>query len=1045
MFRFLNQASITLLREETAYSSAQLQDYATLAHEKKLPLIEYVLRQKYLTRESAKKILQKLLQAPIPCGSCSASLVLEKKTLHFYCPYCSLSPSTLPTQIQSSSPSEESLLAFTESVTQTHSSVSSSALSSERLPQKTHIGKYEILEKIGQGGMGVVYRVFQKELQQQYALKLLTDGEFADPEQLQRFKNEAQIVASLSHPYIVKIQEMDSYNGHWFYCMDLIQGVPLDEWASKKPLKETLEAFLKILQALTYAHQQGIIHRDLKPDNILIDQNHQPKILDFGIAKNRKSNAESLTQTHSILGTPHYLSPEQAQGSKHLQGKSDVFSMGIVLYELLTHQLPFKAETSIATILQIVHQEPIPPRKVKPNLPKDLEVLCLKALEKEPKNRYSMKGFATDLERYLRGEPLLAKSFSLRYFLWRKFVKNRRILIPLACSLLIICSLAILLLLERQNRFRLQIQEKKQELWNYARDQENQSRFSEALVSINQLLELEASSKEALWFRALLLQKMGKTVEAYLELLPLSHDPLFCEKSLFALAQCHLTLQQPLKAFESYRQIRQTQEFKDFEKQWYQTCLLLAEQEASQGNFAQALLYLNEGLAREFLLATEEVLQQKLRDRLFEYEKLQTPDSEKTLLERIEFLEKNPALHSSLAEELRLFLSQNSPFDAKALHEKRADLLFQQKLYSKALEEYQWLTQRYSEEPRYWLRLAESYQALSQEPQARKNFLNAAGAYWKQGETLYSQRKKSPLKTPEALESFRRALKLEFQPEEKILVFLEALKSYGISLATNEFEIEKAIALFEEAQSLLKKIPAPISLACKGDLDSYKSVLSYHLKEYQKALNPKDARDFTLRATLYRSSFNDLPKTLELYNQSLQKDPNDLLSLNNRAGLYIEIGRYEDALKDLKKALERDPTMPEAAFQIYQIYHFLKHKSEIQYWQKKAADLMFKRSLAFLKNEQNPDYLNKAISILPDSEYLKVRVDFYLKRQPSFALEDLKILYQRHPQDPEILYSLAYALHALNLNEAALVYLQQCLTQNPSFASAQTLLNKLSK
>jgi eukaryotic-like serine/threonine-protein kinase len=297
------------------------------------------------------------------------------------------------------------------------------------LPSVREFGDYEMLEVIGHGGMGVVYRVRQKSLDRIVALKFLLFGPHASAESVKRFRAEAAATAALQHPNIVAIHEVGLCEGQHYIAMDYVEGRPLSALIRGNPLPAGRAAgYVKaIAEAIHYAHEHGILHRDLKPANVLIDANDQPRVTDFGLAKrlddSRLSTLDSeLTVTGQVLGSPNYMPPEQASGRcGTLSRRSDVYALGAILYHALTGRPPFVGEGMADTVQQVLNEEPASPRLLNPGVPRDLETVCLKCLHKEPARRYaSAQALAEDLERWLRAEPIQARRATQveRVWLW---------------------------------------------------------------------------------------------------------------------------------------------------------------------------------------------------------------------------------------------------------------------------------------------------------------------------------------------------------------------------------------------------------------------------------------------------------------------------------------------------------------------------------------------------------------------------------------------------------------------------------------------------
>jgi WD40 repeat protein/predicted Ser/Thr protein kinase len=283
------------------------------------------------------------------------------------------------------------------------------------------LGNYELLEEIARGGMGVVYRARQLSLNRIVALKVLLHGPFSSADFVRRFRQEAQVIAALRHPNIVTIYEVGEDNGNHFLSLEYVEGRSFAQFAGGEHLPARRAAgYLKsIAEAVEYAHRQGVLHRDLKPSNLLLDIFDQPRVTDFGLAKLVKED-EALTVTGQILGSPNYLPPEQAAG-KASTPQSDVYSLGAILYELLTGRPPFQGESLSSILAQVQTAEPVPPRRLNPGAPLDLQTICLKCLQKEPARRYaSAQALAEDLGRFLDAKPILARPVPLleRGWLW---------------------------------------------------------------------------------------------------------------------------------------------------------------------------------------------------------------------------------------------------------------------------------------------------------------------------------------------------------------------------------------------------------------------------------------------------------------------------------------------------------------------------------------------------------------------------------------------------------------------------------------------------
>jgi WD40 repeat protein/tRNA A-37 threonylcarbamoyl transferase component Bud32 len=291
------------------------------------------------------------------------------------------------------------------------------------LPRVRYFGDYELLEVIARGGMGVVYKARQVSLNRLVALKMILKGELATTRDVARFRAEAEAAAHLDHPHIVPIYEVGEHDGQQYYAMRYVEGTALTRRPRADARKEAA-LVATVARAVHHAHQHGILHRDLKPSNILVDAADTPLVVDFGLAK-RVDADRSLTESGALVGTPRYMAPEQAAGRKDLTVAADVYSLGVVLYERLTGQTPFTAETPLEVLRQVRETEPPRPSSITPGLNRDLETICLKCLEKDAAKRYgSAEALADDLDRWLRGEPILARPVGQMERLWRWCRRN---------------------------------------------------------------------------------------------------------------------------------------------------------------------------------------------------------------------------------------------------------------------------------------------------------------------------------------------------------------------------------------------------------------------------------------------------------------------------------------------------------------------------------------------------------------------------------------------------------------------------------------------
>lgn len=358
---------------------------------------------------------------------------------------------------------------------------------------------YEILGELGRGGMGVVYKARQKGLKRLVALKMILAGAHAGAQQLARFKLEAEAVALLQHPNIVQVYEVGEYDNLPFFSLEFIDGGCLANQLEGTPQSPQRAAqMIEVLaRAMDVAHQKGVIHRDLKPANVLLTMEGTPKITDFGLAK-KLDDVSGHTAAGSVMGTPSYMPPEQAAGKvEELGPPADIYSLGAILYEMITGRPPFKAATPLETIMQVANDDPVPPSQLQPRTPRDLETICLKCLQKEPPKRYpSAADLADDLRRYLNHEPILARPVSPaeKTIKWIKRYPSYAALIGV--STLVLLGLIGLVIASYDQRLRVaEMRNKGQGLVSHGRSSLSEGKWQDAIDAFDEALRLVGSDK----------------------------------------------------------------------------------------------------------------------------------------------------------------------------------------------------------------------------------------------------------------------------------------------------------------------------------------------------------------------------------------------------------------------------------------------------------------------------------------------------------------------------------------------------------------------
>ncbi len=341
--------------------------------------------------------------------------------------------------------------------------------------QRDLIPGYEIVDRLKEGGQGVVYRAVQHSTKRDVAIKVLREGPFANTSEMARFEREVEILAQLRHPNIVAIHDSGLAGSHYYFVMSLIDGEPIDVWWSNQTSEKNardrravIECFADLCEAVNAAHLRGIMHRDLKPSNVIVDATGKPFVLDFGLARPTDGMNEQMTVTGQFVGSLPWASPEQAQGiASGVDIRTDVYSLGVMLYQALCGQFPYDVVGGVHEVLdRIINATPSRPSAVaQTNLDEELDAIALKCLEKQPKDRYQTAGeLARDLRAYLAGEPISAKQHSFAYLL-RKQVQRHRVPVMMAATLMLVVTIGFVVTLglwRQSERLRLEVEDQKQ-------------------------------------------------------------------------------------------------------------------------------------------------------------------------------------------------------------------------------------------------------------------------------------------------------------------------------------------------------------------------------------------------------------------------------------------------------------------------------------------------------------------------------------------------------------------------------------------------------
>jgi hypothetical protein len=390
---------------------------------------QFLLKKKTINALQFASLIQDFREKLFSCSKCAATFYLEPCEVErrFKCKRCG-GDVVVPPRLPEEGVSSLSTGAKTSGGSEGLSGLLNPLLDKEAM-QLESFGPHDILGEIARGAMGVVYRAKRRDgFGGTVALKVLKADSGASSGGFQRFRKEAQTVSRLRHPNIVSIREVGIYKGFHYFTMDLVAGKTLQEILDAKSMeaRPIIEILEKVARALAYAHQQGVIHRDMKPANIVVDRDGEPKITDFGLARSEGAASTGASETGTIVGTPYYLSPEQVEGeSRHIDGRADIYSLGVILYQVLTGELPFSAGDFGELCYKILKGRPRRPRSIRNDIPEPLETVCLKAMEKSPKGRYPNAGeMADDLRRYLSGRPVQARISGVTTRVWWMLEEN---------------------------------------------------------------------------------------------------------------------------------------------------------------------------------------------------------------------------------------------------------------------------------------------------------------------------------------------------------------------------------------------------------------------------------------------------------------------------------------------------------------------------------------------------------------------------------------------------------------------------------------------
>jgi tetratricopeptide (TPR) repeat protein len=873
-------------------------------------------------------------------------------------------------------------------------------------PNQKTFGKYFVLRELGKGGMGIVYKVYDPEENQHFALKILK-GESTSEKVLKRFQREVQTMLGLDHPGIIKIKDSGKLHEQYYFVMEYVDGESLQQKIKKElPLRQSLMIVCKILRALHYAHKQGVLHRDLKPENIFITTQGEPKIGDFGLAKNTEFDPElqKLTHTGAILGTPRYMSPEQAQG-KTVDRRTDLYSIGACLYQILTHQCPHESNTMNELLHDIIHKEVLPPSRLNSAIHLDLDVIVLKALEKDQEKRYqSALEFAKDLERFLEGHAVLARSVSYlgQMEKWRKKNEHlvKRIIVGISvCLLFLMVFLGYRFYQQRKifNTHYLAIEEEQarlQEIYNrqdYSQALQKELNF---LNLLNHLLTLYPAHS----------QLVQDKREACKRLISLA-----CSFKAFDLASYITSELEGLLSEDSQEklfQFVQRSKEKTLEKHikileyWYQ---LLIVSEASLERRQDAVYALSKLKAPETFRYFLKILEEGNRYHLEEAH----PKKAKSLL------------YGVFVETLgRLGNKKASPVLAEALEalEKKLNPISE--------------NQRNLDKLNYMVLLAQSlYQLRSTEHaeifQKIRWSMGMNSLFWKRTDDSF--KKLLQLAQKEGVFAQK---ELSLEEEAKIKIDLE--------------DFSGAIEVYSKA---IQKEPENYShyhdrgLAWRKQGDLQAALLDFN-KTIE--LNPKMSSAYNNRA-LVQEELGHLEEAIKDYTESIILEPENEVAYNNRATVWKDLGHPEKAVEDYSKSIYYNGKFALAYTNRALLYHNLGEYQKAINDYTKAIELNPKDVLSYCNRGLSRERLNdmegaleeyaRAIQINPqyDRAYLNRGIIKHNRGEYLSAIQDYTQVIQLNPKESVAYYNRALLYEHLKENTKAFEDYHKTLEIDPSY------------
>ena len=784
--------------------------------------------------------------------------------------------------------------------------------------------RYLIESKLGQGGMGAVYLAIDQSLGRRVALKVITSD---DKESLARFQREAQAVAKLKHPNIVQVYDVGTAGSRPYFTMEYIEGISLEKMMSASPkpaLQKIVNIILQIAQALDYAHSHKLIHRDIKPGNILIDKDSKAYLTDFGIAKSLTGLDRKITMTGTVIGTTEYMSPEQTQGKNNeIDQRSDIFSLGAMLYFCITGRLPFEGRQIYEMISNIINKDPPPPTTIIRWIPKDLETICLKCLEKDRAKRYQTAGeLAEDLKRYLSGEPILARRAMYIQKLWYKAKKNRATSLAIATVMVVFAGILAYWLVATARAIN-----KVKEYSRQAEEYFEQGKYEDTRIFCTKILGISPVDKDAIALRdkcAKLIEKerlkaeeKKKEIEATKGKLQLRADAKIKLDGLSRATSPGEKIRVGLAAIEidpSYSEAYQAIGFA-YEEIWDYDEAFKYFNKAIEANPTLAYSYHERGIINYFV-------RNRFEDAIEDFTNVIKYDPEghlgyfsRGMIES--YQNKHEQAIKSYTESIRIYPQYYQAYLNRGVAYYNLDKL------DEAIGDY--------------------IEAIGLNPKGADAYANRGAAYRKKAERALSQ------------DSFRELInKVMTDYNEAIRIndkYAMAYRNRG-NLYKQMNEIDKAIDDYNTAIRLDPRDAEVyndrgITYADKGEID--KAMEDYNMSI---SLNHKLIQPFYNRGNAY-SKKKEWDRAIADFTEVIRLDPSNASAYNNRGVAYLNKGELDNAISDCNQVIKLNPKHVRA----------YSNRAMAYYTQGKFDSAIADCNEAIKLNQKFPEaYFNRAIS-----------------------------------------------------------------------------------